>query len=403
MKIGETIYLDHQATTPVDPRVLVKMTPYFDISFGNPHSVDHSFGWESSSAVENATASIARLIGADADEIIFTSGATESNNLALLGLGRKAVKSKRHRILIGAAEHKCVLSAGRALKDQHGFTIELIPVDQEGFVELSTLEQMLDNDILAISVMAVNNEIGTIQDIKAISQLARKYGSLFHCDAVQAPVAMAVDNLAEHVDLLSLSSHKMYGPKGIGVLYISRDLQDRIEPLIYGGGQQNGLRSGTLPTPLCVGMGAAAEFLMEEKTVGKRVAMRHLRDTFIEKLAALSWPVTVNGAQGNSQHPGNANVQFTGFSAHDILNTLQPRLAASTGSACTSGIPEPSHVLKAIGLNSDSAESSIRFSLGFGTTDQDIQEATDIIKETLDKLVQCRAFPERLLEEEQLQ
>ena len=272
------------------------------------------------------------------------------------------------------------------MEDQNGFSVESIPVDHNGFIELSALEEMLDDDVLAVSVIAVHNEIGTIQDIKAVSQLARQYGSLLHCDAVQAPVAMPVDNLAEHTDLLSLSSHKMYGPKGIGVLYVSRDLQNRIEPLIYGGGQQNSLRSGTLPTPLCVGMGAAAENLMKEEMVDKRVTMRRLRDIFIEKLTVLSWSVAVNGAKGNAQHPGNANLRFSGFSAHDILSTMQPRLAASTGSACTSGIPEPSHVLKAIGLDSDSAESSIRFSLGFGTTEQDIQEAVGIIEEALDSL-----------------
>ncbi|MAV29417.1 MAG: aminotransferase [Cycloclasticus sp.] len=386
MKIGECIYLDHQATTPVDPRVLAKMVPYFDVMIGNPHSADHSLGWESSNAVESAAASIARLIGADTDEIIFTSGATESNNLALLGLGRRAVNSKRKRILVSAIEHKCVLSAGRILEDQYGFAVESIPVDPDGFVVLSALEEMLDDNVLAVSVLAVNNEIGTIQDIKAISKLARGFGSLVHCDAVQAPVAMEVINLAEQTDLLSLSSHKMYGPKGIGVLYVSRDLQDRIEPLIYGGEQQNGLRSGTLPTPLCVGMGAAAENLMKEEIVDKRETVRRLRDTFIEELAALSWPVVVNGARGNAQHPGNANLRFTGFSAHDILSTMQPSLAASTGSACTSGTLEPSHVLKAIGLDSDSAESSIRFSLGFGTTEQDILDAVGIIEETLDRL-----------------
>lgn len=392
MKIGRSIYLDHQATTPVDPRVLAEMAPYFDVSFGNPHSADHSLGWESSRAVENAAASIARLIGADADEIIFTSGATESNNLALLGLGRRAVNSERKRILVSAIEHKCVLSAGRILEDQYGFAVESIPVDQDGLIELSALEEMLDDSVLAISVMAVNNEIGTIQDIKEISKLARQCGSLLHCDAVQAPVAMAVDNLAEYTDLLSLSSHKMYGPKGIGVLYVSRELQDRIEPLIYGGGQQNGLRSGTLPTPLCVGMGAAAENLMKEEIVDKRETMRCLRDTFIEKLTALSWPVAINGAKGNAQHPGNANLQFTGFSAHDILSTLQPRLAASIGSACTSGIPEPSHVLKAIGLDSDSAESSIRFSLGLGTTIEDIERAVSLIEEALNSLWSVNLF-----------
>ena len=386
MKIGSTIYLDHQATTPVDPRVFAEMTPYFGDSFGNPHSSDHCLGWESERAVEESAARVARLIGADTDEIIFTSGATESNNLALLGLGRRAAGGKRRRILLSAVEHKCVLSVGRVLGERYGFVVELIPVDSEGFVELSALEAMVDEDVLAVSVMAVNNEIGTIQDIEGISRLVRKCGILFHCDAAQAPVAINLEGIGRHTDVLSLSSHKMYGPKGIGIIYIARELQDRLEPLIYGGGQQNGLRSGTVPVPLCVGTGAAAGLLSGDAAVDERTNLRCRRNAFVEKLSGLAWPVAINGPGERARHPGNANVRFAGFSAHDILSTLQPRLAASTGAACTSGIPEPSHVLRAIGLDADDVESSVRFSLGFGTCDEEIEEAVGLIEETLAKL-----------------
>lgn len=386
MKIGKTIYLDHQATTPVDSRVLAKMTPYFSESFGNPHSSDHVLGWETSRSVDDTAARVARLIGADADEIFFTSGATESNNLALLGLGRRAADGTRRRILLSAVEHKCVLSAGRVLQEQCGFTVDVIPVDSEGFVRLSALEDMLDEDVLAVSVMAVNNEIGTIQDMAGISKLAQSCGAVLHCDAAQAPVAMNAEEIARQSDIVSLSAHKMYGPKGIGVVFISRELQDRIEPLIYGGGQQNGLRSGTVPVPLCVGMGAAAELLAADHAEKRRAVLRRRRDVFVEKLSGLAWPVAVNGPAGHARHPGNANIRFTGFAAHDILSALQPRLAASTGSACTSGVPEPSHVLRAIGLDGDEAESSIRFSLGLGTSDEDVDEAVGLIEETLARL-----------------
>ena len=386
MKIGSTIYLDHQATTPVDPRVLAEMMPYFTDSFGNPHSSDHCLGWESERAVEDSAAQVARLIGADMDEITFTSGATESNNLALLGLGRRSAGGKRRRILLSAVEHKCVLSVGRVLGEHYGFVVELIPVDSEGFVELSALEAVLDEDVLAVSVMAVNNEIGTIQDIEGISRLVRKFGILFHCDAAQAPVAINLEGIGRRTDILSLSSHKMYGPKGIGVIYIARELQNRFEPLIYGGGQQNGLRSGTVPVPLCVGMGAAAGLLTGDAAVDERANLRRRCDAFVEKLCGLAWPVAVNSPRGRARHPGNANVRFAGFSAHDILSTLQPRLAAATGAACTSGIPEPSHVLTAIGIGTDDVESSVRFSLGFGTCDEDIEEAVRLIDETLAKL-----------------
>ena len=386
MKIGETIYLDHQATTPLDRRVLAEMAPYYGELFGNPHSSDHSLGWESARAVEKAAARIARLIGSDPDEITFTSGATESNNMALLGLGRKAAGGKRRRILVSAIEHKCVLASARVLEEQYGFTVEQIPVDRQGRVELSALDNMMGEDVLAVSVMAVNNEVGTIQDIRKISGYVRRQGAVFHCDAAQAPLAMPIVSLATHTDILSLSGHKMYGPKGVGVIFIARTLQDQIEPLIYGGGQQNGLRSGTLPVPLCVGMGAAAELLIGEDAKEKREELRGRRDAFVHRLRRLSWPVSLNGPEDETRHPGNANICFLGFSAHEILGALQPRLAASTGSACTSGIAEPSHVLRATGLDSDDAEASVRFSVGFGTTDEDVEQAVGLIEEVLAKL-----------------
>ena len=383
MKIGQTIYLDHQATTPLDGRVLAEMAPYHGESFGNPHSSDHCLGWQAARAVEEAAARVAPLIGADPDEVFFTSGATESNNMALLGLGRRAAGGSRRRILVSAIEHKCVLASVRALEERYEFTVEQIPVDRQGRVDLAALEDMLGEDVLAVSVMAVNNEIGTIQDIETLSDHARRHGAVFHCDAAQAPMSIAMDGVATHTDLLSLSGHKMYGPKGVGIVYIARSLQNRIEPLIYGGGQQGGLRSGTVPVPLCVGMGAAAQLLNTEEAQRKLGELRRCRDVFVRALTGLSWPIWSIGPQGEARHPGNASICFHGFAAHEILGALQPRLAASTGSACTSGIPEPSHVLRAIGLNGDDAEATVRFSLGFETTDEDVAEAVSLIEEVL--------------------
>jgi len=386
MRISNTIYLDHQATTLIDPRVLAAMTPYLGGVFGNPHSADHALGWQAAQAVDDAAARLARLIGADADEIIFTSGATESNNLALLGLGRREAGGKRRRILVSATEHKCVLAASRALKDQCGFEVELLPVDDEGRLTISALEETLDNDVLVVSVMAVNNEIGTIQDLEIISEIIHAHGACFHCDAAQAPCAIDLSAVASLVDLLSLSGHKMYGPKGIGALFIRRELHGRIDPLIYGGGQQRNLRSGTVPVPLCVGMGAAAALRGTDEAREERLSVRRRRDQFVEKLISLPWPIALNGPEGDGRHPGNANVLFCGFAAHDILGALQPRIAASTGAACTSGIPEPSHVLKAIGLSANDAKASIRFSLGRDTSDADIDDAVQLIDETLSRL-----------------
>lgn len=388
MNNRETLYFDYQATTPVADEILLKMQPYFRESFANPHSADHVLGWKSFAAVENAAQQVACLIGADSDEIIFTSGATESNNLALLGLAKRATLkgSRRKRILLSAIEHKCILSVGRVLEEQYGCTVELVAVDNHGHIVPAGLEQQLGDDVLAVSIMAVNNEVGTIQDIASLSEVIRANGAVFHCDAAQAPIAINMESFAQYVDLLSLSGHKMYGPKGIGALYIRRDLQGNIEPLIYGGGQQNELRSGTLPTPLCVGMGAAAEYICSNEINRMRDELRVRKDRFLDMLLALPWLTKLYGPESAERHPGNISIGFSDFNGQDILGTLQPYLAASTGSACTSGIPEPSHVMTAIGLTAEEANSVIRFSLGFETSDQEIDEAIRLIDMTLNRL-----------------
>ena len=378
----DTIYADYQATTPVDPRVIDRMAPFWRESFGNPHSNDHVVGWKAAQAVKESQASVARLIGADPDEIVFTSGATEANNLALLGLARRA-PAHRRRILVSAVEHKCVLAAARALEEREGFSLEIVPVDREGFVDLEALSQLLDDTVFVVSIMAVNNEVGTIQDVARIASLARQHDVLFHCDAAQALCAMDVSSLALHADLISLSGHKMYGPQGIGVLYIRRDIQERIEPIMYGGGQQAGLRSGTVPTPLCVGMGVAADILRTPEAIEERRTIARKRDSFVSELLNGPLPPAINGPIGERRHPGNANVRFPGCSAEDILGALQPRLAASTGAACTSGIPEPSHVLRAMGLSDSDASSSIRFSFGRFSTAWEIRQAATLVNEAL--------------------
>ena len=358
------------------------MTRHWNESFGNPHSSDHVVGWKAAEAVQQSLTSVGSLIGSDPDEIIFTSGATEANNLAMFGVARRAPAS-RNRILVSAIEHKCVLAAARALEEREGFIVESIPVNRDGLVDLLALEGMLDETALLVSVMAVNNEVGTIQDIPRIATLAAQYGVIFHCDAAQAPCAMDVSQLARHADLISLSGHKMYGPQGIGALHIRREVQEEVEPIIYGGGQQNGLRSGTVPAPLCVGMATASDIIRSAEGVLERSRVARQRDSFVESLRLCSISVALNGPWGDLRHPGNANLRFEGFVAQDVLGALQPRLAASTGAACASGIPEPSHVLRSLGLDAVQADASIRFSFGRFTTDREINEAARLVNEAL--------------------
>lgn len=388
MRIEGTIYLDHQATTPLDSRVLAEMRPYLEGRFGNPHSSEHAVGWRASQAVDRAAYNVAALVGGDPDEIVFTSGATEANNLALLGLSNEMAVQGRPRILLSSIEHKCILEIGRKLSTELGFAVETIPVKSDGHVDLAALRNAVSDDVFLISVMATNNEIGTIQDIEGISRIAKEAGVYFHCDAAQAPCAMDVSQLALHADLISLSSHKMYGPAGIGALFARRELHPMMRPVILGGGQQNGLRSGTLPTALCVGFGSAARLAASEESSHMRRGLAELRDMLAKKLRALPCDTWVNGpTAATEKHPGNLNVGFQGVSSSDLISRLQPFLAVSSGSACTSGIPEASHVLRAIGLDDERAASCVRFSIGKDTTTDDIRDAVELIEQALRDLI----------------
>ncbi len=387
MKIGETIYLDHQASTPLDPRVFEAMQPYFQDAVGNPHASEHVLGWRAMQAIEKAANKIAELIGADTDEIIFTSGATESNNLALSGLTRHASEIQRKRILISAVEHKCIFEIANYLQKAFGYRATYIPVNSIGQIDMQVLEEELGDDVILLSVMPVNNEIGTVQDIPAISRLAKSHGCLVHCDAAQAPCAIDLSKFTEHVDLISLSGHKIYGPMGVGALYASRELHKHLSPVIYGAGQQDGLRSGTLPTALCVGLGSATELLLGSDAEKERKSLSRRRDLFVQQIKSLPHEIWVNGPhESKDRHPGNINIGFKEVNAADLLNRVQPYLAASSGSACTSGILEPSHVLRSIGLEDEDASSSIRFSLGRYTTDDNIKEAVNQIQSALEKI-----------------
>ncbi len=358
------------------------MEPFLRVFFGNPHSADHSAGWRASQAVEEAAAQIADFLGALPDEIVFTSGATEANNQAILGSAQAARGKQKKRILISAIEHKCIIAAANAARDLFGFSVETIPVNRAGQVDLDWLRSSLDNKVLLVSVMAVNNEIGTIQNLAKISELTHNAGALFHSDCAQAPMAVDMPPMIKHVDLASLSAHKSYGPKGVGALFIEHSVQSRIQPIIHGGGQQRNMRSGTVPVPLVVGMAKAANLLANSVGTHERAEIARLRAKLIAGISALGTPTTLNTPL-EIAHPGNANIGFAGLDAQDILQRVQPRLAASTGSACTSGNPEPSHVLRAIGLTGTEAESCIRFSVGRFTTDQEIEQAIEILAEAI--------------------
>ncbi|MET4386672.1 cysteine desulfurase [Bradyrhizobium sp. F1.4.3] len=375
------VYLDNMASTPVDQRVVDAMAPFWSESFGNPHSVEHAFGWRADEAVERAAASVARLIGAEADEIVFTAGATEANNLAILGLAHRAPAARR-RMLVSSIEHKSALAAARAAADRYGTIVETIPVDHEGRIDLDRLAGTISDDVICVVAMAVNNEIGTVQDIAAVAAICAASDVYLVCDAVQAPMAVDLDVERCGIPLLVLSAHKIYGPKGIGALYVRRDVRNSIEPQIYGGGQQRGLRAGTLPTPLCVGFGTAAALLRTQEAVSERAVIASLRDRFEDGLRRLGHPIAINGT-GASRHPGNSNVRFRGRHGRDMIAALQPRLAISSGSACSSGIAEPSHVLRAIGLTGEEADSSVRFSFGRFTTEADVAAAMEALSEAI--------------------
>lgn len=380
MQTGNAIYLDYQATTPLDPQVIDTMTQCNSELFANPHSLQHLLGQQSAKAVDKARADIEAFIGAAEEEVIFTSGATESNNQAIATL-LFANKTPRRKILISAIEHKCVKNAAHYFAAKLGHTVEEIPVSGAGVIDMDAYQSMLSEDVLLVCIMAVNNEIGTIQDIPRLAAMAHDAGAIFHCDAAQAPEAMDIDISDWQVDMLSLSAHKVYGPKGIGALFIKNRLQATLPPLIHGGGQQSGMRSGTVPTSLCVGFATALN-ISRQLAKDSRQRLGQLKQQFIQGLTDSGIDFQLNGDQ-KACHPGNINIQFTGHNATQILESLQPTICASTGSACNSEMVLPSHVLKAIGLTDEQALSTIRFSLGrFSDADQ-VKQCTGMLGKIL--------------------
>ncbi|TAN74067.1 MAG: IscS subfamily cysteine desulfurase [Magnetospirillum sp.] len=378
---GAPIYLDYQATTPCDPRVVETMLPWFTEKFGNPHSRNHRYGWEAEEAVEKAREQIAGIIGADPKEIIFTSGATESNNLALKGVAH-FYKEKKNHIVTVVTEHKCVLDTCRHL-EQEGFQVTYLPVKTNGLIDLAELEAAITDQTAIVSVMAVNNEIGVIQPIAEIGALCRKKGAFFHTDCAQAVGKIPLDVNAMTIDLMSISAHKLYGPKGIGALYVRRRPRVRLVPLITGGGQERGMRSGTLPTPLCVGFGEACAIAKAEMaSEGRRLT--DLRNRLLGGLRQRLPEIYVNGDL-DSRIPGNLNISFAFVEGEGLMMGVKD-LAVSSGSACTSASLEPSYVLRALGVDVEMAHTSLRFGLGRFTTSDDIDFAIDHIVEAVEHL-----------------
>lgn len=384
MKTMKSIYFDHQASTPILSEVLSAMQPYWREQHGNPHSSEHFFGWTANKAVEIARQQLATLIGSDSDEIIFTSGATEANNIALKALCMpRAARPGRNRLLISAIEHKCVFETARIVSESLGYRLSIIPVDEFGKIIISDLIDLLDDDVQLVSISLVNNEIGTIQGLAEIYNLCASNGTYLHSDCAQAPYALDISNLSQITDALSFSGHKFGGPMGIGALYLRRELAQNVDTIVYGGGQELGIRSGTLPLPLCVGLGLASEIAARPEAIQTRFEVSQLRDRFVSIIQLARPEVILNGDHLNKRHPGNANLYFPEYEAQDILMRLQPKVAASSGSACTSGVTEPSHVLQSIGLNEDEANGSIRFSFGPENTIQEVEKASAILIETL--------------------
>ncbi len=374
------IYLDYSATTPVDPRVAQKMIPYLTEHFGNPASRSHAFGWEAEKAVEEARGHVAALLGADPKEIVWTSGATEGNNLALKGAAHFN-KGKGKHIITQKTEHKAVLDTVRELERQ-GFEATYLDPEPNGIVDLKKLEAAIRPDTILVSIMMVNNEIGVIQPIAQIGEICRARGIVFHCDAVQAAGKVPIDLAKLKVDLLTVTAHKVYGPKGIGALYVRRKPRVRIEPQIHGGGHERGFRSGTLATHQIVGMGEAFRIAKAEMaTENERIRM--LRDRLLAGIREIE-EVYVNGDL-ERRIPGNLNVSFNFVEGESLIMAIKD-VAVSSGSACTSASLEPSYVLRALGRSDELAHSSIRFTLGRFTTEEEIDYTVDLVKRKIAKL-----------------
>ena len=378
---GRPIYLDFQATTPTDPRALDAMLPYMLGKYGNPHSKTHTYGWETEDAVEEARKSIADLIGATPREIIFTSGATESNNMAIKGIGR-FYKGKKNHIITTQTEHKCVLDSCRAM-EMEGYEITYLPVQSNGLIDLKLLESEMRPETAVVSVMGVNNEIGVVQPLKEIGEMCRARKIFFHSDIAQMAGKMSVDVNDLKIDCASLSSHKIYGPKGIGAIYVRRKPRLRMEAIISGGGQERGLRSGTLAPALCVGMGKAAKVCTEEMENDTRW-ITHLADRLKTGIESKISDVVLNGDE-ISRYPGNLNYSFAYVEGESLLMALK-NIAVSSGSACTSASLEPSYVLRALGADDEMAHSSIRFGIGRFTTEEEIDQTIELLEKHVGRL-----------------
>ena len=374
------IYLDYSATTPVDPRVAEKMIPWLTEKFGNPASRSHAFGWEAEAAVEEARQEVARLVNADPKEIVWTSGATESDNLAIKGAAHFYSGKGKHLITV-KTEHKAVLDTCRELERQ-GFAVTYLDVQENGLIDLEAFKNALRPDIIVVSVMFVNNEIGVIQPIAEIGEICREKGIIFHVDATQAPGKVDIDLATLKVDLMSFSAHKVYGPKGIGALYIRRKPRVRLEAQMHGGGHERGFRSGTLPTHQIVGMGEAFR-LARLEMVEENQRIRALRDRLLQGLLSIE-EVFVNGDL-EQRVPQNLNISFAYVEGESMMMAIKD-LAVSSGSACTSASLEPSYVLRALGRNDELAHSSIRFTLGRFNTEEEIDYAIKLLHEKIGKL-----------------
>ncbi len=374
------IYLDYSATTPVDPRVVDAMVPWLYENFGNPASRSHAFGWESEEAVERAREEVAKLVNADPREIVWTSGATESDNLAIKGAANFYAERGKHIITV-KTEHKAVLDTCRELERQ-GFEVTYLNVKDNGLIDLDVFKAALRPDTVLVSVMMVNNEIGVIQDVETLGEICREKGIIFHVDAAQATGKVEIDLQKLKVDLMSFSAHKTYGPKGIGALYVRRKPRLRIEAQMHGGGHERGFRSGTLATHQIVGMGEAFRLAREEMgTENERIRM--LRDRLWKGLSEIE-EVYLNGDM-DQRVPHNLNVSFNYVEGESLIMAIK-ELAVSSGSACTSASLEPSYVLRALGRNDELAHSSIRFTLGRFTTEKEVDFAVELIKSRVGKL-----------------
>ncbi|HEY7904045.1 MAG TPA: IscS subfamily cysteine desulfurase [Casimicrobiaceae bacterium] len=374
------VYLDYSATTPVDPRVAEKMIPWLTSNFGNPASRSHAYGWQAEAAVEEAREQVAALVNCDPKELVWTSGATESINLALKGAAHFYKDKGKHLVTVGT-EHKATLDTMREL-EREGYEVTYLPVDDEGMVSLDAFKAALRPDTIVASVMYVNNEIGVVQDIKAMGEICRERGVIFHVDAAQATGKIPVDLSALKVDLMSFSAHKTYGPKGVGALYVRRKPRVRIEAQMHGGGHERGMRSGTLPTHQIVGMGEAFR-LARIEMAAETERIRMLRDRLWQGLSSID-EVYINGDMSR-RVPHNLNVSFNFVEGESLIMAVKD-LAVSSGSACTSASLEPSYVLRALGRSDELAHSSIRFTVGRFTTESEIDFAIELIKRKIEKL-----------------